>query len=212
MGFLDDVRNHLGPEQGSDECIQQRSGRFTASRFGDLMANGRGKDTPGETALSYVMEIVTERLTGRPCDDFKGNAATDWGHTHETDARIVASEKLGFDIYESSFIQHGEWIGGSPDGWYPGGIIEIKCPYNSKHHLSRLLSKKVPAQYIDQIQGNIWLAEVDHAYYIDYDPRFSEPNDILIIRVHREQKRIREIEARLDWAIETAQETLLKLC
>ncbi len=57
-------------EQRSEEWYAQRLGKFTASRFGDLMTNGRKKDEVlGATAVSYIYEKAAEILTGRT----KGN-------------------------------------------------------------------------------------------------------------------------------------------
>ena len=58
-------------QQRSEEWHAQRLGKFTASRFGDLMTNGRKKDEVlGQTALSYIYEKAAEILTGERTEIF----------------------------------------------------------------------------------------------------------------------------------------------
>jgi hypothetical protein len=58
-------------QQRSEEWHAQRLGKFTASRFGDLMTNGRKKDEVlGQTAISYIYEKAAELLTGQRTEIF----------------------------------------------------------------------------------------------------------------------------------------------
>ena len=52
-------------EQRSTEWLDERAGNCTASRFKDAIAFRKdGKPTADRQA--YLMQLVTERLTGRP--------------------------------------------------------------------------------------------------------------------------------------------------
>jgi hypothetical protein len=56
----------LFTEQRTDEWHKQRMGKFTASRFGELMTNARKKDEVlGATAVSYIYEKGGRTLNGR---------------------------------------------------------------------------------------------------------------------------------------------------
>ena len=54
-------------EQGSQEWLQERAGRWTASRFADLIATERtGK--PLKCRTDAIWQVVVERMTGQPSD------------------------------------------------------------------------------------------------------------------------------------------------
>jgi hypothetical protein len=50
----------IDPQQiAEEEWFAKRAGKFTCSRFGDLMTTGRGKDEVfGQTALSYIYLVA----------------------------------------------------------------------------------------------------------------------------------------------------------
>ena len=211
-----DLLLDIAPEQGSDGWLNDRIGRFTASRFSDLMASGRGSDAMGATAYGYILEVVTERLTGLACETFGGNAATDWGSRNEPEAKLWLLESEGLVIHDAPFVALDGWTGGSPDGYIlkdgkKDVLVEIKCPHNSKHHTSRLLSGEVPKEYIDQIQGNLWITGLQKALYIDFDPRFPNEQKALKIEVPRDEERIAKISQRVQMAIEEAKRMISKL-
>jgi len=70
----------------------------------------------------------------------------------------------------------------------PDGIIEIKCPYNSKNHLQTIESNKVPSQYVAQVQGNMFITGRKWCDYISYDPRFPEKLQLFVIRVDADEE------------------------
>jgi hypothetical protein len=109
-------------------------GKFTASRFGDLMTNGRKKDEVlGQTAISYIYEKAAELLTGQRTEIF--GKALDWGNEYEPICKAYYSELRGVTIEEMPFVEINEYSGASPDGMKDGELIEIKCPYNTANHL-----------------------------------------------------------------------------
>jgi hypothetical protein len=74
--------------QRTEEWFAQRLGKFTASRFGDLMTSGRSKaDIFGQTAISYMMEVAAEKLTGQRVQIF--GAALDHGNEYESVAKRI---------------------------------------------------------------------------------------------------------------------------
>jgi hypothetical protein len=74
----------LFTEQRTDEWHKQRMGKFTASRFGELMTNGRKKDEVlGQTAISYIYEKAAELLDGSK-ERKSSAAALDWGNRKRT--------------------------------------------------------------------------------------------------------------------------------
>jgi hypothetical protein len=140
--------------QQTEEWFAARLGKFTASRFGDLMTKGRKKDeTFGGTAISYMMEVAAEQLTGQRVQIF--GAALDHGTEYEDAARQEYEKRTGVEVEELGFCEISDYSGGSPDGKVKDDdkLIEIKCPYNTVNHLKNVINKEIDMKYIWQMQG-----------------------------------------------------------
>ncbi len=74
-------------EQGTPEWHAARLGIVTMSELKTLLVNGKGPDGFGAGALSYMHQLIGERITGEPSDAFSGNAHTQRGHELEPMAR-----------------------------------------------------------------------------------------------------------------------------
>ena len=186
-------------EQRTTEWFEARAGKITGSRFKDVMTKGRKKDEIfGQTALSYAYELATERLTGVPADSFS-NAYMEWGTEQEPNARLIYELDSGNTVVETGFVEMNDYCGASPDGLVgEDGLVEIKCP-KSTTHLNTLISKKVPSQYIPQIQGQLMVTGRKWCDFVSFDPRFQDPDQqIIIIRVKRDDKYIAELKERID--------------
>ena len=99
---VDNVQ-YLREGDGVTDLSPQRTGRVTASRFRDVMAEPRSKAARdagelGESALTYMSELLAERITGQRADDWGGNQATQWGNTFEPHARNLYSEFTGHEV------------------------------------------------------------------------------------------------------------------
>ena len=198
--------------QGTDEWKAARCGMFTSSRFADLMTNGRGSDTIGLTAKTYIEEVATERITGEPIGGFQGNAATDWGNENEPLAIAEYEQTTGRVVVAAPFVSRDNWTGGSPDGLVDkDGLIEVKCPFNSRYHLLRLMADEPPSKYKWQIQGNLWVTGRDWLDYIDYDPRFPGATRLRVIRVNRDEAAIKLLSKRIELCIELVQSMIQKI-
>lgn len=180
-------------EQGSIEWHNDRLGMVTASRFKEIMTNGRGKDTMGQTAYSYMYDLVAELLTGQAQDKID-NRAIQWGHDNEPQARAMYSLLRDCRVYQVGFLKSLVFpgVGGSPDGLLdppeedpevgPGGV-EIKCPMSSRIHLGYLEFGGVPKDYQWQVQGLMWVTGRKWWDFVSFDPRM--PSDLQLF-VHRE--------------------------
>jgi putative phage-type endonuclease len=186
-------------EQGSPEWKEARLGKVTASKFSDVMTNGKCGQ-PSETAKSYMMDLIAESLTGIASDDIKANAL-EWGKRHEAEARAAYSWLTGYAIDQVGFAIHGSmpFVGASSDGLIEDrGGIELKCPYNSTVHLKTLLTQKIPKDYIPQVQGGLWVLERDWMDFTSYDPRMPETHRLAIVRAYRDEKYISELQERVE--------------
>lgn len=165
----------------------RRLGKITASEFPNIKYL-KGSTKWGETALSYLYDLVGEHLTGEPSQTFSGNRATEWGHHYERDALAAYKKRTKKKVQPQVFYPHPTlaWVGGTPDGPVGmNGLVEAKCPLNFKNHIRTVITRKVPAEYIDQVLGQLWLSGREWADFISYDPRIKGPHGLAIVRVDR---------------------------
>ena len=181
------------------EWLKKRAGKVTASNFANFIKkdkNGGYKLSDGKVAEDLIYKIAWERfvINGNIADAFNrvsiSSKATEHGIENEGAAVYRYQQVTGVKVdYINRFVQIGEWIGGTPDGYIgEDGIIEVKCPFNGGNHLRSLLTKEVyNTDYIYQIQGYLWLTKRKWCDFISYDPDMPQPLDIAIIRVERDE-------------------------
>ena len=178
--------NVMTDDQRSAEWFQARVGKATASRFKDVI--GKRKDGKGYLAnrYEYLIEVVTERLTGNAAMHF-ATPAMQWGIQHEATARALYAERFEVQVEEVGFIQHPHLdAGASPDGlvdW--DGLIEIKCPYNSTIHVETMMHG-MPADHMAQIQGQLWITEKEWCDFVSFDPRMPPDLQLYVQRIERD--------------------------
>lgn len=202
---------HRGIEQGTDEWKRLRLGKLTASRFKDVMSKGRG-NAPSKTREAYMMQLASEILTGEPQDSYT-NKAMEWGN--ETEPRACAKYELknDVDVEHVAFIEpyEGAPYGVSPDGMVgSNGLLEIKCP-NTTTQIQRVLKGEFPKEYLAQVQGQMWVAEREWCDFVSFDPRIATDADYFEIRVYRDDKYIKDLEAACLAFIDEMNELLTKL-
>lgn len=195
-------------EQRSEEWFAERAGRITASRMHDVMAydpkpevyksgprKGQLRDTDGAGRTDYIMQLASERITGRPPRQVKA-AALDWGREMEPYAASAYEAKRGVMIEETGFVVHPlyDFIGASPDFLVDDdGGGEIKCPESEKVHLATLLNG-LPPEHIEQIQGGLWVTGRAWWDFVSYHPHFPEDRRLYIQRVPRDDAYISRLE------------------
>jgi putative phage-type endonuclease len=194
-------------EQRTEDWLKERIGKITASRFEALLTQPKTKAAreAGElsrTAIGYMNGLLAEVVTGLP-QEIPGNKAMEWGTLHEGDARIIYEDRKGVTVEQVGFQTHpdiGE-CGCSPDGLVdPDGLIEIKCPFNSRVHLEYVLGGELPKEYVPQVQGQLWITGRKWCDFVSYDPRVTKLRDSLrlalwIHRVKRDEEYISELAA-----------------
>lgn len=171
---------HQYISQGSDEWYKQRLGKITASRVHVVMQKGRAKDKPfGETAISYMAELIAERLSGLPGDDFESKTVM-YGRSLEAEARDIYCQKTGYDVLPVEFatLPSNENIGASSDGKVyvdsfsgkPFRLLEIKCPFYSRNHVKHIMGT-ISKDYMYQMQLNMLVHDMPECDFMSYDPR-----------------------------------------
>jgi putative phage-type endonuclease len=197
-------------EQGSDAWLQARLGKVTASRMSDMTA--RTKSGWGAGRKNYLAELVAERLTGAPAERYV-NAAMAWGTDTEPQARAAYEFDRDVDVAEVGFVDHPHipMTGASPDGLVGGdGMLEVKCP-NTATHIDTLLTQKIPAKYIVQMQWQMCCAERQWCDFVSFDPRMPEDLRLFVRRIQRDDARIAELEDAVRDFLAEIEETIAAL-
>lgn len=167
-------------KQRSEEWMEARKGLVTGSSVGAILGLDPNRDRDD------VMREMVRAYHGAE-REFHGNIATQWGITHEEEAREDFSFHAMLDVSEASFVVHPTevWIGASPDGYVgDDALLEIKCPFGIR-------SKPQPEfktageqkHYLAQMQVQMFVTERKKVYFwqwtpyghslevVDYDPK-----------------------------------------
>ncbi len=175
-------------EQGTEEWFEARAGIPTASMFSAMMAGGQGK-----TRRAYMLKLAGEKITGELAESFS-NGHTERGHAMEPQARELYQLQTGYDIRDVGFIRADYNAGASPDALVNNdGLLEIKSKLPHLQ-LECLLSDKVPASHIKQVQGQILVSEREWCDFVSYWPGLP----LFVKRVYRDDKLCSEIREAID--------------
>jgi putative phage-type endonuclease len=181
--------------QGSHEWHELRLGIITASRFKDVMSNGRG-NAPSKTRASYMLQLAAEMLTGLPTESYS-NEYMEWGTKTEPQARATYELETGNDVDEVAFIKC-DIVGISPDGLIGDkGGIEIKCPKTTTQ-IETFLKGEVPSVHKAQIQGSLWASEREWWDFVSFDPRIDGEASFFLKRVERDEEYIDKLKLACD--------------
>lgn len=189
-------------QQRTEEWWSARCGRVTASKVKDVMAKGRG-GAPSATRQNYMMQLLCERLTGKR-EEGSTSAAMQRGTDLEPIARSAYEVDKGVMTVETGLILHPkiEGFGASPDGLVGDrGMLEIKSP-NTATHVATLQSGRHDLQYDWQMLAQLACADRDWVDFVSFDDRLPEELQYACFRFHRDEKRIREMEAEVKLFLE----------
>lgn len=156
---------------------------MTASRFADVLAKP-------ETATyrSYLLQIVTERLTGLPQEAGYVNNDMQHGIDTEPQARTAYEVETGDVVTETGLVLYDDWIAGSPDGLVgDDGLVEFKCP-RSTTHIDWIDAGKLPAKHKAQVQGLLMVCRRKWAHFVSYDNRLPPHLRLWIREVEADEK------------------------
>jgi len=205
-------------EQRTEEWFQQRLGKVTASRISDVIA--KTKTGVSTSRQNYLIQLVSERLTGKKGDSFVNQAMLD-GIERESAARELYERTRGVSVTEVGFFDHPviKNSGASPDGAVNAeedgkyaGLIEIKCPIETTH-TNTLMSKTIPNKYMPQIQWQMSSVSpnVKWVDFISFNPNFPDTMQLFVFRVERDDTYIAELEAEVIKFLDEVDQTILKL-
>lgn len=189
--------NLLSADQRTPEWYQDRSGKFTGSRFVDLLTRKPTGEVQLKAYTDLIWQLAVERLTGNFVDRGVDSASLRWGREHEEEAKKFYTFETGDVLVDSGFIAHPiykTFVGVSPDALIGlNGGAEIKCPYDSDNHLTRFLTG-ITDKFMPQVQGCIWATEREWWDWISYDPRMPLHLRMFRQRIYRDDAYIKNLD------------------
>lgn len=178
---------HKDLQQGTDEWLKVRLGKFTASKASAIGSNGKGLTT-------LIWEKIDEIISGEIKQGFK-NADMERGNELEPRARIAYEFETMNAVEQVGFIELDKYTGCSPDGLVgKDGLVEIKCPTNRVFY-EYMTSGKIDTGYMWQMQMQLLVSGREWVDYVVFNPNFK--NSTIIKRVNRDESAIAKIEAGL---------------
>jgi len=187
-----------------------RAGKVTASRVVDVLSKVKSGESAGRKNLK--MDLVAERLTGKPTDSFT-NSAMQWGTEQEPFARIAYEAYRNLFVEQIPFMDHPtiEWFGCSPDGLVgEDGLIEIKCP-STTTHIEYLQEGKPPSRYVPQMMAQMACTGRKWCDFASFDPRMPEELQLFVVRLNRDDAYIQEMEAEVKKFLDEVEQVLAQL-
>lgn len=180
-------------EQGSPEWFKARLGKVTASRVADVIA--KTKSGYSTSRAKYMTQLLIERITGEPTESYT-NPAMERGIEQEQFARAAYEATANVLVDECGSFDHPSipMCSASPDGLVDkDGQVEIKNPM-SHTHLETLITKKVPGDWVTQMQWQMAVTGRKWCDFVSYDSRMPEHLRLFVRRVERDDALIAELE------------------
>lgn len=166
---------HETLEQGTEEWLEVRKGKITASHAQEIGNGKKGLET-------YIISLMAEKYSSGEREYFT-NEHIERGNELEDQARSVYSFNKGVEVKQVGFVEYSELVGCSPDGLVgDDGMIEIKCP-NDVNYFKYLLDgfDNIDTKYMWQMQMNLLITGRKWCDFIAYNPNFE--NSIVIERI-----------------------------
>jgi len=189
-------------KQGSDEWHNVRLGRITASRFKDVLCNGKAR-------TNYMNALVYEIVFGEVEELFVSSAMRE-GTEKEPYARYRYSKLYNVNVQEVGFCILNERVGVSPDGLVgTDGLVEIKCPQQKTFNKYIKNPKGLKTAYNWQVQGQMWVTGRQWCDIFAWQP--EKKIDYVTYRVQRDNNDIKVLEAGVNQFIKELNELLKEI-
>lgn len=189
-------------EQGTDEWMAERIGRFTGSDFHVFLGSS-------QTKKEKLWEKVAEQMFGDSDREEYTSYAMERGHIMEEEARRLYNTVSDQEVKTVGIVlADGDWhkyVACSPDGLVgDDGIIEIKSPlaknflgWTKKEGGMRVVDYIKP-EYKTQVQFNLLVTDRDWCDFIYYHPR----GGMCIKHIERDEEHIQKIKDALTECIQ----------
>jgi len=176
--------------QRSPEWYEVKRGIPSSSGFSDIITS-TGK--PSKSAMGYAQELAAERISGFTELSYQSRAMEE-GSRREEESRLVYAMKREVEVRQVGFcLSDCGRYGCSPDGLVSDdGLLELKNR-TGKVAIQHLLENKLPTSAIQQVQGQLFVAERQWCDYVSYYPGLP----MLIVRVERDEVFLKALEKEL---------------
>lgn len=164
--------------QGSDEWLQARAGVITASMFKvarERLKSGKNAGDFTQAAKKYAFTLAIERISGKPLNEGFETWQMKRGHELEPMARARHEEEAGVIVETAGFVTTDDsCFGASADGLIGNdGGSEYKALVSPDSLMPVLLDDDI-AEYMDQIQGCMWITGRKWWHYGLYCPALAD--------------------------------------
>lgn len=173
-------------EQRSETWFAARVGRVTGSNAGKLLA----KIKSGEAAdrRNYRVQLVLERLTGKPQDSGYQNFAMQQGLEREPLAIAAYEAQTGLLLEQTGFLSHNAlMIGCSLDGHLGDfeALASIKCRQPAAHY-EFLRYGTIPVSATAQMAHELFVTGASQHTYVSWQPDFPEKQQLKFVTFTRD--------------------------
>ena len=176
--------------QRSEEWYNIRLGVLSASDAATIAANGSGLET---LCLKKALELVTHKR-----QDEYSNEDIERGIELEEEARSLYQIQRNIEVKTVGFIKIDALIGCSPDGLVrEEGLVEFKCR-NNLNHFKRILGYPIDREHQAQMQMQLLVTDRKWVDYVCYNRNFELEKQLVVERVHRNDKIIEAISKGLE--------------
>lgn len=192
--------------QGEIEWVRLRLGRPTASEFDNIMDRSFNPRT-GDTPKTYMHKKLAEAWRNAPLPS-AFTRDMEQGELLEMEAIRWFDMNHDYQIKRVGFCEHDNGrCGASPDALL-GDVsgLELKCPA-AHTHVKYLLDGKLPADYMGQVHGSLYVTGRPYWMFLSYHRGFPK----LVVKVERDEKIIAKIDAALNGFYEAFDAAMAKL-
>lgn len=190
----------LDCEQGSEEWLAARLGIPTATGFENIVTAAGKKSA---SYIKYMAELIEESILGGG-DTFK-SGFMERGNQLEPQARAAYEFLTGNDVIQVGgvYLNENRDVMVSPDGLIPSlkKGLEIKCPKMSTH-IRYLLEGGVPAEYVIQVQANLWVTGYETWDFVSYCPEYQKQT-LYLFTAERDEKLMKAFDEHIPQFVKT---------
>lgn len=191
-------------EQGSQEWLNLRLGKITASNFNKVITRGgQYSKQSDDLAFKLASEIYLNYA-----DESYSNMYMKRGTELEPEARMAYCQETLEEVEQVAFIDCGDY-GYSPDGLIGNdGLLEIKCP-TALVHFKYIKEDKIPDEYYQQCQGGLMVSGRKWLDFVSFHPDVAEDKRLFIKRCYRDEEYISNLRFFIDLTVKKRDKILL---
>lgn len=160
--------------QGTPEWHAARAGVITGSMFKTARERLKKTGEPSSACRDYAFKLAIERISGQPLDEGFETWQMRRGHELEPQARAAHEEHAGVIVSPAGFVTTDDGLfGASADGLIGAdGGAEYKCLVSPERLRDTLLTNDI-SEYMDQVQGGMWVTGRDWWDFCVYCPALA---------------------------------------